>query len=145
MASDDLSSAGLSGIDSIWLMHWGWDKMATFLQMTISNSFCMKIVVLWFWFHWNQRNLFLRARIKIWHWTFDNPLSEVMMVVSTDAYMCHLIFMNEILDNVWGSQSGLQGSYMNVMLSELTRKLAMLVFLKNLCLNRTALYLHYQS
>ena len=42
--------------------HQGQDKMATILQMTISNSFsCTKTVVLWFKLHWN---LCLRAPAK---------------------------------------------------------------------------------
>ena len=46
------------------LIHWGWDEMATILQMTFSFS-CMKIV-LQFKF---QRNLFLRVQLLIYrHW-----------------------------------------------------------------------------
>ena len=42
------------GLINSLLTYWGLDKMAAIFQTTFSNSFsCMKIIVLWFRFHWN--------------------------------------------------------------------------------------------
>ena len=49
----------------MYLTHWGWDKMAAILQMTLSNAFSwMKIYEFCLRFHWN---LFPRFEWTIFH------------------------------------------------------------------------------
>ena len=69
------------------LTHWGWDNMATILQMTFVIAFSwMKKYEFWLWFHWS---FFLRFQLKNvsigsdkvmgWRRSSDKPLSEPML------------------------------------------------------------------
>ena len=67
--------------------HWGWDKMATILQMTISNAFFVNEnvwiainIALKFVPKGQVNNMATLVQIMAWHQPGDKPLSDQMMV-----------------------------------------------------------------
>ena len=67
--------------------HWGWDKMATILQMTISNAFFVNEnvwiainIALKFVPKGQVNNMATLVQIMAWHQPGDKPLSDQMLV-----------------------------------------------------------------
>ena len=67
--------------------HWGYDKMAAFLQMMFSNAFSLMKMCEFRWI--NNQSLFLRiqsnilalVQIMAWCWLSNKPIFEPMIVV----------------------------------------------------------------
>ena len=81
---------------SMTLTHWGREKMATILQTIFSNAFSLNGYA-WISFHSVNfvpnsliDNKPALVQIMAWRWSGDKPLSEPMMALFIDAYMCHV-------------------------------------------------------